>query len=185
MFLTKITLSNDITDQRIRDSNLYDLHRTIMSGFPQNPRRVLFRKEDDSVILVSSYDIPKYEVDYFKSVSTLAYNMSYDTGDVLHFKLHANPVKQSNGKCVAITQDEDVLQWLGVMSVKNGFKTLQAIASKASPIISYKCKIKQTHNSVVFNGILKVENQKAFIHSLKNGVGRAKGYGFGLLSVKK
>jgi CRISPR system Cascade subunit CasE len=41
------------------------------------------------------------------------------------------------------------------------------------------------HDAVLFEGTLTVTNGEAFIGSLANGIGSAKGFGFGLLSLKR
>lgn len=41
----------------------------------------------------------------------------------------------------------------------------------------------QTHGSATFMGKLTVTNREAFVNSFKHGVGRAKGFGFGLLQI--
>lgn len=43
--------------------------------------------------------------------------------------------------------------------------------------------ITQTHGSATFIGKLKVIDREAFIKSFKQGIGRAKGFGFGLLQI--
>ena len=42
---------------------------------------------------------------------------------------------------------------------------------------------KHTHGSAKFIGRLKVIDRQAFVTSFKQGIGRAKGFGFGLLQI--
>ncbi len=43
--------------------------------------------------------------------------------------------------------------------------------------------ITQTHGSATFIGKLMVTDREAFMNSFKHGIGRAKGFGFGLLQI--
>jgi CRISPR system Cascade subunit CasE len=41
----------------------------------------------------------------------------------------------------------------------------------------------QTHVPVLFEGVLRVNDPAKLIEAVRNGIGSAKGYGFGLLSL--
>jgi CRISPR system Cascade subunit CasE len=129
---------------------------------------------------------------------------------VLRFRLRANPTRKintktaadaikRNGKRVELRTEEEQLDWLRRKAGNGGFEILSVQTASLVPDarISNEDKIhgsrtdpsngnrksRLTFASVLFEGKLRVTDREKFRTSLELGVGSAKAYGFGLLSV--
>jgi CRISPR system Cascade subunit CasE len=123
-------------------------------------------------------------------------------GQHLYFRLRANVTKklatqqQSNGKRVAITESDDQVAWLLRKAQQCGFALFVdpfAVDHYAVTVID-EGKLHGTkrntgavkrlvHAAVRFEGRLIVVDAEVFRGALHFGIGPAKAYGFGLLSV--
>jgi len=115
-----------------------------------------------------------------------------NSGQQLHFRLRANPsVKRhtdgkANGCRVGLLREEDQLKWLYKKAEESGFTVVDCRAIPEGIIQDERGqteKGKIRHYAVRFEGVLKVLNPDNFTDVLNNGIGPAKGFGFGLLSV--
>jgi CRISPR system Cascade subunit CasE len=134
-------------------------------------------------------------------------------GQRLVFRLRANPTRKidtktradgtkSNGKRVELRKQEDLLAWLLRKADKSGFHVNSVRIDRDVPNLllipegkatGWRAdekigetpvrKKKLTFNSVLFEGELTVEDAELFRSALQNGIGSAKAYGFGLLSI--
>ena len=98
---------------------------------------------------------------------------------------------------VELTQEADQIAWLARKGVQHGFTVTQAQASDGalSVWVTPNAKAFGTHpalrdgkrqmtfGGVTFDGVLRVVDKHVFRGSLESGIGPAKAYGFGLLSV--
>ena len=112
------------------------------------------------------------------------------------------------GKRVELTREEDQIAWLiqkgreREKDMPGGFDLLVKRVNDVSggelliPRVNVRCEGKKkgrkrdavsghatTHFAVVFEGLLRVTDANAFLETLARGVGSAKAYGFGLLSI--
>jgi len=119
-------------------------------------------------------------------------------GQILAFRLRANPTKRlgksagkDKGKRIGIYKEDEQLKWLEEKFHGRGRPSGFRLVRKQ---ISHDEKVedKPTHEntrpaleflSVQFDGILKVENVTLACKTIEHGIGSAKGFGFGLLSV--
>ena len=111
---------------------------------------------------------------------------------VWRFRLCANPVysaiteEYKQGKLYPHVTNRQQKEWLYKRAEKNGF-----IVSEDLRIIERDIKrFSHGENYVtlsvaVFEGVLSVENEELFTNALRFGVGRAKAYGCGLLTLAK
>lgn len=118
------------------------------------------------------------------------------------FRLQANPVKQSamgetKGKRLAHVTPDQQIEWLKQRSHANGF--LIADGPDGAPWVQVNSKTKSTfarqdpnHSGkrgavtlvrVQFDGQLVVTDKELFKTALMQGIGRAKAYGCGLLTI--
>lgn len=124
---------------------------------------------------------------------------SIENDQMWRFRLRANPVhsvkipdnNNSRGKIFAhltVKQQED---WLISRVQKNGFNIVKSAEEycvsikEIEPMKFKRDGDKVTINAVTFEGTLVVEERDLFINSIKNGIGRAKAYGCGLLTIAK
>ena len=127
------------------------------------------------------------------------YNPFFANGHRLQFRLVANPVKTINDengrqnakgevkKCrVPLVDDEAQRAWLG--------RKLESAASIESLIVDNKMplyfrKRKEDRSGkiqpVMFHGILRVQNADSFQEVIRHGIGPAKAFGCGLLSIAR
>ena len=197
----------------------YELHRTLMSLFPELPEPcmdfrhfygVLHRVETDPVtgfpsIILQSKIAPKEE-----AVASLGtFLLPRAPGPVtrllpppdqflvpcrsFRFRLRANVTKKvdtksgpdgkrRNGRRVAVRGEEALRLWLARKEAQHGFRTSVLTRIQAEPDLRGKDK-KSALASTLFEGRFVVENPDALGVALQEGIGSAKAYGFGLLSV--
>ncbi len=181
----------------------YQMHRTFSKAFGEadafKKARCLFRVDESTngelFALVQSKSQPDWaslanlrgylndKVEY-KSVTP-----AIKDGQALRFRLRANPSVKRDGKRIGIYVETERLAWLQRKASKNGFDLLEArvISDGKQKGIKTDKHSEQTHATVhsaaIFNGVLRVTDSQAFLSALENGIGSAKGFGFGLLSV--
>ena len=111
-------------------------------------------------------------------------------GQMLRFRLRANPTRRikDSGKRQGILGEEAQIDWLRKKGLQSGFEVIDATVIKEG---FAEDKMTDTndrkHNltilSVRFDGLLRVIDPDAFRQTIEQGIGSAKGFGFGLLSV--
>lgn len=212
LYLTRLSL-NLRNRQAQRDlANRYELHRTVLRGFPQAlpaDERILYRVEEDVrsgvvTILLQSLNLPDWQAlpaSYLlQPAEVKPFPVAFSAGQMLHFRLLANPTRRIKtpssadgeelaSKRVGLLKEEQQLQWLARKAETCGFQLLGVRSAKQPDVIGWQSKGKDsrrlTFQSVLFDGVLQVTEPDLFTQALKNGIGPAKGFGFGLLSLAK
>jgi len=126
---------------------------------------------------------------------------SIKKGQKWRFRLRANPVHSvkssdddSRGRVYAHVTIEQQKKWLMSRVQKCGFSIVNlddsdeeaCIEIKHTDIIRFKRQNAQlTISAVTFEGILVIEDENKFISTIVNGIGRAKAYGCGLLTIAR
>ncbi len=113
-------------------------------------------------------------------------------GQTLVFRLRANPTKRNNEtrKREGILTEEKQREWLVRKGQAGGFDVLSVVVTDES----FKSAVRKrpeeeenskpmSHLSVTYDGVLRVTDPSCFRESLVAGIGSAKAFGFGLLSV--
>jgi CRISPR system Cascade subunit CasE len=133
---------------------------------------------------------------------------SVRSGMRLRFRLRANPTRKidtksgpggerRNGRRVDLRSDEERLGWLArkaicagfvIVSVKCSADVLQVRLVPQGRSIGFRMDVggdsrKLTFGAVLFEGVLEVTDPARFSGAIGDGIGSAKAYGFGLLSV--
>jgi CRISPR system Cascade subunit CasE len=112
-------------------------------------------------------------------------------GDVLRFRMNANPTVKRDGKRHALWQEADQIAWLIRKGAASGF-TVSESSVTVAPVGRLDSRRSErsngrvatvSHHAVRFEGMLQVVDPALLVVALENGVGSAKGFGFGLLSV--
>jgi CRISPR system Cascade subunit CasE len=124
-------------------------------------------------------------------------------GQTLAFRLRANPTKRlgklagdDQGKRVGIYGEEEQLKWLREKIEGNehrqlagGLHLLRVQISQKERIENPKAinRAERSHDlkllAVQFDGVLEVVDKDKAIRTIEQGIGSAKGFGFGLLSI--
>lgn len=112
---------------------------------------------------------------------------SVQEGSTYSFKLVANPVKEMNNKKVGIYDSAELVSWLVRKAEANGFK-VDVNTLRVSPVAKvefgrHQGEPKVVINKVMYEGLLEVTDVDRFIGALTQGIGRAKAYGCGLLTI--
>ncbi|MBN2763277.1 MAG: type I-E CRISPR-associated protein Cas6/Cse3/CasE, partial [Bacteroidales bacterium] len=205
MYLSKLELNLRSKDVRRDLADCYQMHRTLYKLVPDKmdnaTDRVIYRIEDYnispqyrekktiSVLIVSELapDLNKLPDNYVVSCQQLDYKSKIqhlNNGDKLKFLLRANPTKKVDKKRISIIKYDDRVKWLIHKAENHGFKVIDVNVSgegaKSSPS---KQSHQLTFNSVVYNGILEIVEIVQFKQTLFNGIGSAKAFGFGLITI--
>ncbi len=124
-----------------------------------------------------------------------SFDLALNHGQVLAFRLRANPtVKkdregQKQGRRVGLVREEDQLSWLRRKIEAAGGVLLSArvAADLRTGGKVYRDQVKHQLEfiSVQFDGLLQVSNPTRLSETVRNGIGSAKGFGFGLLSLAR
>jgi CRISPR system Cascade subunit CasE len=112
------------------------------------------------------------------------------TGARFHFRLKANTTKKigtksgpggvrNNGKRVEVRGDELRLGWLRRHADASGFAVTGA---RVTEVKSRGHDVRVA--GAIFDGVLEVLDPSVFRKALEEGIGPAKAYGFGLLSIR-
>lgn len=210
MYLSKLILNLRNAAARRDAAVPYELHRTLMRCVGDTPadERLLYRIEPEMhaagpVVLVQTRQAlpdwdPFIENQYLlyaegpKSLEPL-----FEKGDRLRFRLTANPVKKQKGKRIPLifAEHDDAhittyYDWLGRQAGRSGFRLLGV---RDAPFRLASNRRKQSvygkqeipHFGVRFDGALEVTQPELLISALRSGIGPAKSFGFGLLSVSR
>lgn len=123
-------------------------------------------------------------------------------GQQLRFRLLANPVQRlrtddrSSGPRVPIRDPQQQLEWLARKAERGGFTLLSTREDSAVPAVQAveagarhgrrvhnEGKRRLTFAGVLFDGRLQIDEPDAFRRTLREGLGPAKAYGYGLMSI--
>jgi CRISPR system Cascade subunit CasE len=182
----------------------YELHRSLLSAFPDReeggPGHVLFRLDTDGEtggisVLLQSEKEPDWgklngATGFITEYKSKQFDPEFVQGQMLRFRLRANPTRRikDSGKRQGILGEEAQTDWLRKKGLQSGFEVIDATVIKEG---FAEDKMTDTndrkHNltilSVRFDGLLRVIDPDAFRQTIEQGIGSAKGFGFGLLSI--
>lgn len=208
MYLSRLTLDNRSLSARRLIAGPYQLHKAIMRAFPDaddgGPGRVLFRVDrnstsEEAYLLVQSEKKPDWQkaellLDCLALPAESKHlDLKFDKGQVLYFRLQANPTVRRKmtdsevSKRLGLLREEDQTTWLKRKGESGGFSILSCVTTAKEMLEETKAGNGTKHRlsllSVRFEGVLKVEDREAFLKTIERGIGSAKGFGFGLLSL--
>ncbi len=186
--------------QCLRDA--YHLHATLMSAFqieaksPQQAAGVLFRQEPQPEgfwikVLVQSQQLPQWSLLTERLGSGLQYQskmigaIPLQIGQILCFRLRANPCLTHHRKRQGLIGEANQRQWLERKAQLNGFQLLYFAVQDEGIQKSYKQNQLLSIYTVLYQGVLTVTQPAQFLDSLKQGIGPAKSLGCGLLSLSR
>jgi len=201
MYLSKIFLSW----QKAR--NPYEIHRELWRLFPDRPddmRNFLFRVEKQkkrigTEILMQSMQEPMKADTTCHIIAVREYDLSLKKGQRFRFRLRANPIKKINDekgrinrkgetkKCrVPLINEEEQKVWLE-HKLANICSLETLIINREVPLYFHKHKEQRSGKflTVLFDGFLGIEYPIAFVDMVKKGIGPAKAFGCGLLSLAR
>jgi CRISPR system Cascade subunit CasE len=205
MYISKLELNE--RDRSVRNDlgNIHKLHQRIMQAFPDIQQEkvrtnweILFRIEPDSnIVLVQSGDEIKPDWNklpdgYLLDRQITSFTIHPDnlrSGKLFHFRLKANPSKRhkESRKTVGLHSQPEQIAWLERQATAHGFQIQMVDIIPTANVFGNKkgnnAPIKI--HTALFQGILAVRDPELLQTAVKAGIGRAKAYGCGLLSLKK
>jgi CRISPR system Cascade subunit CasE len=207
MYLSKLVLRDRSSKMLRALGDTHAMHRFICLAFPNTEDggtgRILYRVER----AVNPRDIPTILVQSEKEPDTAAWEdmvtvegpkpwtPALATGKTLRFRLRANPTvkkrfdensSRPGHRRVGLYKEEEQREWLKRKESESGFTLLDFNVIPMGQVAGRKATSRSEviiHLSVEFEGFLQISNVESFQQTLKNGVGSAKGFGFGLLSI--
>lgn len=222
MYLSRLILNPRSRQVRNELADLYEMHRTICNAFPhglfkaqrneENTTNILFRvdlrpRTRIPTLLVQSRQKPEWSFleapkDYLLGANELPLdvenpaikevNLQLHDGQILAFRLRANPTKRikESAKRIGLIREEDQHKWLehkleaaGAALVTVNILNDQFVYGKL--FIEQEKKKRMNLLSVQFDGVLQVKDKDKLVSTIFTGFGSAKGLGFGLLSLAR
>ncbi len=207
LYLSKLILetANPIALRAMGD--LHALHRLVLKGYPDAENggtgRVLFRLEtprsprEQPVLLVQSEVEPDWSP--LERIACIQGPRQWGPEVILHqrlrFRLRATPTKTTTfgpetahpgHRRIGLFTEEEQRQWLTRKADENGF-SITAVSLRK---IGWQSGRKTgggviTHHSIEYDGVLQVLSPEKVIDAVISGIGPAKGFGFGLLSLAR
>ena len=186
----------------------YEMHRTLSKAFEdteaaQATARCLFRVDEDRQnlvrLLVQSQTAPDWDrltvsPGYLHTPPQLKpFQPNLQLGQVLAFRLRANPTKRlaakregkTQGDRIGLYTDEERHDWLARQAAAHGFR-LETVTVTGEEQAACPTKGRTAVFSAArFEGVLRVLDPENFSAALAGGIGAGKGFGFGLLSVSR
>jgi CRISPR system Cascade subunit CasE len=213
MYLSRLILNPRSRRVQEELADRYELHRTVMGAYDDDlgddEERVLFRVERshrgrDLALLVQSWTLPDWSClaahgarGYLLPVgepnpALKTFELSLEPGQRLAFRLRANPTARrrcSDGvrRRVGLYEEEEQIEWLKRKAARNGFDLLSVRGSGQKKITGSVYRNGSKHEltlfSVQFDGVLTVGDPDLVRDAVREGIGSAKAFGFGLLSL--
>ena len=173
--------------------------------------RVLFRMEQDPrgerlALLVQSQGEPDWRWAEVADGYLLAgarpevkqVELGLREGQVLAFRLRANPTvkkkshqdgkePRANGVRLGLAKEEDQRAWLERKGQQHGFRVLRTQIMPEGLQVGHTGRgtdaRRLAHLAVRYEGLLQITDVDVFHQAIRSGIGSAKGFGFGLLSL--
>lgn len=177
-------------------SNPYRIHQRLKMACPED-LRLLFRVEEADPatrILVQTHTLPDWATAFnqFPVLQGLPEMKTFDPqlvpGQQYTFRLVANPTVKREGKRIGWIKEEDQIDWLA--------RHLKTAGSELVGCRTQQCRVQHSkktddngnailHLLVQFDGLLVCRDAEKLIAALGQGIGSAKGFGCGLLSLAR
>ncbi len=123
---------------------------------------------------------------------------SYLSQPSYFFDLYANPTRSvkkpdgnggftKNGRRLTLMNKPSQMEWLSRKGKNHGFQLAEDIPLRIEKPVNHRFSRKGRnglHIGVHFQGALHVTDREAFKKAFREGIGTAKGFGFGLLMIK-
>lgn len=203
MHLAKLILDPNYPQVRRDIADAYEMHRTLSRAFAMSesepPTRFLWRLgaadpaagNGEAIVLVQSAHpgnwepiagLPGCRLDGSKQIDL---DWLLQAGRLYHFRLTANPTVTRGGKRFGLVGEEAQQTWLSRQSARYGFAVREAVIEGRSRLSVRQARAghRITVDVVQFDGVLEAREPAAMQQALTGGIGHAKAFGLGMLSV--
>jgi CRISPR system Cascade subunit CasE len=209
MYLSRIELNSRRRDTLRALASPRILHAAVEAGFPRGSDSgrnlwrvdtlsgaryllVLSRRKPDFTHIVEQYGWPE-SGQTWESNDYAAFLRDIAKEQVWRFCLCANPVRsvhsdeeEKRGKVCAHVTAEQQKRWLANRSGKNGFSLDGKFAVVERGMKQFDRKGERvTLETATFEGFLTVTDSALLCRALTDGIGRAKAYGCGLMTLAR
>ncbi|MEN6546861.1 MAG: type I-E CRISPR-associated protein Cas6/Cse3/CasE [Armatimonadia bacterium] len=200
LYLTRLVLNPESPRVQAELMRPYQLHRTLWRAFGENASgRLLYRLETDAAVPVLLVQSPRSgdwghlsQVGYLHEPHELLlenpaeklFTLRFEPGQVLRFRLRANPTYKAGGRRLGHLNPQWQPAWLARKGAQSGFSVVEGVGRGEGFQALQKGPQRLRMYSVLFEGLLQVQEAEGMAEAIRNGVGSGKGFGFGLLSVK-
>lgn len=185
-------------------ANAYDMHRTLSRAFAHSadasPERFLWRIEPaeshygqgSATVLVQSATPGNWQAlgqpgGYARIFPEKAVDLARLLGARRRylFRLLCNPTVTREGKRYGLLREHEQLAWLARQAQIHGFEIVAAELGRSERVAFRRgaARRRVTLQAVQFDGILVAIDTAALAAALNNGIGHAKAFGLGLLSL--
>lgn len=188
MYLSKLLLAKRSA------RNPYDVHKHIWRVFEwqeQKRRGFLFRVDWDAPgrhvpVLLQSGEEPVCAEGPLVLVDTKRFDLRLRSGQFLRFALCANPVKRlSSERCrVPLLRHDDRIEWLH-RKLDRAARVVDADVISIRPLNFLKDSRPGKVVALTYSGVLEVGDESLLLSLVRQGIGPAKSFGCGLLSVAR
>lgn len=203
MHLSRLILNPRNRQVRSELTCPYEMHRTLCGAFGDDlsDERILYRVDVERrtgvpTVLVQSQTEPDWSVlpddgYLLEEPDNKSIDPGFSEGQLLSFRLRANPVKRDNetGKRLGLFDEQEQREWLDRKGQESGFAVARChvIPEGLQKFLrrSGGSEHEVTLLSVRFEGLLQVANPDALLSAVEDGIGPAKAFGFGLLSLAR
>lgn len=221
MYLSLLKLNPRNRQVNAERADPYQMHRTLCRAWGDDCKaaRPLFRLEtspqQEWILLVQSQLEPNWKfLDssgyLLRSAQCKPFEPRFETGQVLAFRLRANPTKadasrrgekRNRGKRIGLFKTEDRRNWLLRRAEACGFSIpVVGELDDDTPVHDFRLSDEKVFratpegpdksqqailSAALFDGRLIVCDPKTFLNAVQNGIGPAKAFGFGLLSLRR
>lgn len=196
MCLTTFTLNPDSPEARECLRHPYEMHRTLKCAAPDDPR-ILFRINRSAGEVRVVWDRCMPLPDGFAVGVSQCELPGTPAGTMCEFRLRGKPVmsrtrkggtgNRMRGKRAAVSGMPERIAWLERALAANGAALLDAHVVRGVILGerngTHENKQSIPHAGCEFEGLLKVTDAERFAYALRNGIGRARAFGFGLLVI--
>lgn len=198
MYISKVSFST--FPRFLSRSDVTREHNFVMSLFPtvagEDPRSkmdVLFRKEAEkhrTSFLVQSNTLPSLDNVKSESTRNTAKLETKEVEDIYRdilskgsfsYKVRVNTVKSVDNKRQPVRGEGNIQEWWKSKAAHHGFITN---VDKTSVLIEQASKLKDfSVSSSTITGIAEVDDANRILDSIRQGLGKSKSYGFGMLLI--
>ena len=195
MFLSKCVITNR------RPMNPYEIHKKIWSLFQNRPtsaRDFLFRVDQASanghLILLQSAKAPVSGKNGLLLLDHKEIHYAFRKGQSLRFMITANPTKRirdlqgkkgNQGKCrVPLIDEDEIHDWL-VRQFAEAAQLHEIVLTSKNNLYFRKKGRPGKISTVTFRGLLSVKDDEKFYDLVERGIGPAKAFGCGLISLAR
>jgi CRISPR system Cascade subunit CasE len=200
MVLSTITLDLDDAQARRDLADPYEMHATLMRLADGGASRPLWRLEtpcDGS----TPYVLVQTDIDpdptqlrsrgtpYFTTFESQPHRLLDDIrgGEPLRFRLRANPTLKRAGKRYGLVQEDEQLAWIDrTLRTRGASEVVPLVRESARHTLRrHRGGTPIVLHGATFDGTFHAADPAAIRTAVRDGLGHAKGFGFGLLTVAR